>query len=169
MNLKFIKSQNLGSLLMKSSQSNFDLRSPSSFLVRSYITNCYSTKVCLTLGQKYLMINGSIYEGYPFKILFISVLQIMFFVFFQLRKFDWPWGQKYIKDTGWLMDQFFFHICFANHGLCVFLITKVWLTLRTKIYDDWWINLFSYLFCKSCFFQLEKFARPWWQKCMISL
>ena len=54
------------------------------------------------------MINGSIYEGHPFKIIFISVLQIMFFVFFQLRKFDWPWGQKYIKDTGWLMDQFIF-------------------------------------------------------------
>ena len=34
MNLEFIKPQNLGSLLMKSSQSNFNLRSPSSFLVR---------------------------------------------------------------------------------------------------------------------------------------
>ena len=37
MNLEFIKPQNLGSLLMKSSQSNFDLRSPSSYLVRSYL------------------------------------------------------------------------------------------------------------------------------------
>jgi hypothetical protein len=35
MNLEFTKPQNLGSLLRKSSQSNFDLRSPSSFLVRS--------------------------------------------------------------------------------------------------------------------------------------
>ena len=37
MNLEFIKPQNLGSLLMKSSQSNFDLRSPGSYLVRSYL------------------------------------------------------------------------------------------------------------------------------------
>ena len=37
MNLEFIKPQNLGSLLMKSSQSNFDLLSPSSYLVRSYL------------------------------------------------------------------------------------------------------------------------------------
>ena len=37
MNLKFIKPQNLGSLLMKSSQSNFDLRSPGSYFVRSYL------------------------------------------------------------------------------------------------------------------------------------
>ena len=37
MNLEFIKPQNLGSLLMKSSQSNFNLRSPGSYLVRSYL------------------------------------------------------------------------------------------------------------------------------------
>ena len=37
MNLEFTKPQNLGSLLMKSSQSNFDLRSPGSYLVRSYL------------------------------------------------------------------------------------------------------------------------------------
>ena len=37
MNLKFIKPQNLGSLLMKSSQSNSNLRSPGSYLVRSYL------------------------------------------------------------------------------------------------------------------------------------
>ena len=37
MNLEFTKPQNLGSLLMKSSQSNFNLRSPGSYLVRSYL------------------------------------------------------------------------------------------------------------------------------------
>ena len=37
MNLEFIKPQNLGSLLMKLSQSNFNLRSPDSYLVRSYL------------------------------------------------------------------------------------------------------------------------------------
>ena len=37
MNLEFIKPQNLGSLLMKSSQSNFNLRSPGSYLVCSYL------------------------------------------------------------------------------------------------------------------------------------
>ena len=36
MNLEFIKSQNLDSLLMKSSQSNFDLRSPSSTFNNDY-------------------------------------------------------------------------------------------------------------------------------------
>ena len=37
MNLEFLKPQNLGSLLMKSSQSNFNLRSPSSYLACSYL------------------------------------------------------------------------------------------------------------------------------------
>ena len=37
MNLEFIKPQNLNSLLMKSSQSNFNLRLPGSYLVRSYL------------------------------------------------------------------------------------------------------------------------------------
>ena len=34
---RIIKSQNVGSLLMKSNQSDFNLRSPSSYLVRSYL------------------------------------------------------------------------------------------------------------------------------------
>ena len=37
MNLEFIKPQNLGSLLMKSRHSNFNLTSPGSHLVRSYL------------------------------------------------------------------------------------------------------------------------------------
>ena len=37
MNLEFTKPQNLGSLLMKSSQSNFNLQLPSSYLARSYL------------------------------------------------------------------------------------------------------------------------------------
>ena len=37
MNLDLIKPQNLGCLLLKLSQSNFDLRSPGSYLVRSYL------------------------------------------------------------------------------------------------------------------------------------
>ena len=44
MNLEFIKPQNLGSLLMKSSQSNFNLRSPGSYLVRSYLITTVHTK-----------------------------------------------------------------------------------------------------------------------------
>ena len=42
MNLEFIKPQNLGSFLMKSSQSNFNLRSPGSYLVRSYLITIVS-------------------------------------------------------------------------------------------------------------------------------
>ena len=59
MNLEFIKPQNLGSLLMKSSQSNFNLRSPSSYLVRSYlittvnsVNNHQMNKICKSLGKK---------------------------------------------------------------------------------------------------------------------
>ena len=37
MNLEFIKPQILGSLLIKSSQSNFNLRSPGPYLLRSYL------------------------------------------------------------------------------------------------------------------------------------
>ena len=43
MNLELIKPQNLGSLLMKSSQSNFNLRSPGSYLVRSYLITTVKT------------------------------------------------------------------------------------------------------------------------------
>ena len=47
MNLEFTKPQNLGSLLIKLSQSNFNLRSPGSYLVRSYlITTVSSQFVC---------------------------------------------------------------------------------------------------------------------------
>ena len=47
MNLELIKPQNLGSLLMKSNQSNFNLRSPGSYLVRSYlITTVKSPEKC---------------------------------------------------------------------------------------------------------------------------
>ena len=41
-----IKPQKLGSLLMKSSQSNFNLRSPSSYLARSYLI---ATVTCIIL------------------------------------------------------------------------------------------------------------------------
>ena len=44
MNLEFIKPQNFGSLLMKSSQSNFNLRSPGSHLVRSYLITTVKAK-----------------------------------------------------------------------------------------------------------------------------
>ena len=37
MNLEFIKPQYLGCLLMKLSQSNFNLRSPDCYLVHSYL------------------------------------------------------------------------------------------------------------------------------------
>ena len=43
MNLEFIKPQNLGSLLMKSSQSNSNLQSPGSYLVRSYLITTVRT------------------------------------------------------------------------------------------------------------------------------
>ena len=36
-NVEFIKPQNLGPLLMKSSQTNYNLRSPDAYLVRSYV------------------------------------------------------------------------------------------------------------------------------------
>ena len=46
MNLEFTEPQNLGTLLMKSSQSNSNLRSPSSCLARSYlIATVYEPRV----------------------------------------------------------------------------------------------------------------------------
>ena len=50
-----IKPQNLGSLLMKSSQSNFNLRLPSSYLSRSYLiaTECINVIIgCPKNGKK---------------------------------------------------------------------------------------------------------------------
>ena len=45
MNLEFTKPQNLGSLLMKSSQSNLNLQLPGSYLVRScLITTVHTDK-----------------------------------------------------------------------------------------------------------------------------
>ena len=43
MNLEFTKPQNLGSLLMKSSQSNFNLQLPGSYSVRSYLITTVRT------------------------------------------------------------------------------------------------------------------------------
>ena len=48
MNLEFTKPQNLGYLLMKSSQSNFNLRSPGSYLVRSYLITTVP-KICIIM------------------------------------------------------------------------------------------------------------------------
>ena len=69
MNLEFIKPQNIESLLMKSSQSNFDLRLPSSLLSNYYCTSsfrwtrsyyiymctsyCIYTKLIFTVFYKY--------------------------------------------------------------------------------------------------------------------
>ena len=44
MNLEFIKPQNLGPLSMKSGQSNFNLRSPGSYLVCSYLITTVQSK-----------------------------------------------------------------------------------------------------------------------------
>ena len=57
MNSEFIKPQNLGSLLMKSSQSNFNLRLPDSYLVRSYLittvpTNCDDSLILRVVETK---------------------------------------------------------------------------------------------------------------------
>ena len=41
--LELIRTQNLGSLLMKLSQSNFNLRSPNCYLVRSYLIATVTT------------------------------------------------------------------------------------------------------------------------------
>ena len=56
MNFKFTpehdqakKPQKSGPWLMKSSQSNFNLRLPGSYLARSYLTNCY----CKTTIERY--------------------------------------------------------------------------------------------------------------------
>jgi len=58
MNLEFIKPQNLGSLLMKSTQSNFNLRLPGSYLVRSYLITTVS-KECLLAKEVFTPIfNG---------------------------------------------------------------------------------------------------------------
>ena len=45
MNLDFIKPQNLGSLVMKSSQFDFNLRLPGSYLVHSYLITTVSKKL----------------------------------------------------------------------------------------------------------------------------
>ena len=47
MNLEFLKTQNLGSLLMRSSQSNFNLRSPSSQLSNYYC----NLKICPSISD----------------------------------------------------------------------------------------------------------------------
>ena len=52
MNLEFIEPQNLGFLLIKSSQSNFSLRSPGSYLVCIYTTvTCPHEEVSTNWGK----------------------------------------------------------------------------------------------------------------------
>ena len=58
MNLEFVKPQNLGCLLMKSSQSNFNLRSPGSYLARGYLITtviCQKMAVFEKLNDQLLM------------------------------------------------------------------------------------------------------------------
>ena len=59
MNLEFIKPQNLGSLLMKSSQSNFNLRSPGSYLIRTYLITTVRKINCGKYIGKYFVRNFS--------------------------------------------------------------------------------------------------------------
>ena len=71
MNLGFIKPQNLGSLLMKSSQSNFDLWSPSSYELRSYLIttvqfNIVSSFIGLVLNAVELRMAAQMIECYQF-------------------------------------------------------------------------------------------------------
>ena len=52
MNLDFTKPQNLGSLLMKSSQSNCNLGSPGSYLVCSYLITTVTTSLIELLSNE---------------------------------------------------------------------------------------------------------------------
>ena len=83
MNLELIKSQNLGSLLMKSSQSNFDLRSPSSYLARSYLIATVSLEKSMVSFDLKISINSISLGLYPLQFLnapvpltFICILQL---------------------------------------------------------------------------------------------
>ena len=51
-----IRTQNLGSLLMKLSQSNFNLRSPDCYLVRSYLIATVHENVRKKQGSKNLLL-----------------------------------------------------------------------------------------------------------------
>ena len=51
--IRIIKPQNLGSLLMKSRQSNFNLRSPSSYLACSYLIATVKAKLCWALSTNF--------------------------------------------------------------------------------------------------------------------
>ena len=86
MNLKFIKPQNLGSLLMKPSQSNFDLRSPGSCLVCSYlITTVQKIPLGSDLGNTwhFWQIYETNYEG-----IFVFTLWLYTLVWMMI---EWMW------------------------------------------------------------------------------
>ena len=79
MNLEFIKPQNLGSFLMKSSQSNFNLRSPGSYLVRSYLIT--------TVIIIYVKAFHTIKEGCNNYIFELNLMSVFFFLNLQYIKF----------------------------------------------------------------------------------
>ena len=103
MNLEFIKPQNLGSLLMKSSQSNFDLRSPSSQLSNYYCAFAYDSLQSKIIKKVYTaMISHIFAQPYTFQMTFnkqrfrnnISTasnsfkLQLMIFLNFNRLSYD---------------------------------------------------------------------------------
>ena len=62
MNIEIIKSQNLGSLLMKSSQSNFNLQGPGSYLAHSYLITTVRASLA-SFGNFLLHQNSSLFLG----------------------------------------------------------------------------------------------------------
>ena len=76
MNLECIKPQNLSSLLMKSRQSNFDLRSPSSYLARSYLIATVTIRIVLYHAFGYCYRHFVPYVGkYRIKF-FLNILKV---------------------------------------------------------------------------------------------
>ena len=69
-----IKPQNLGLWLMKSSQSNFNLRLPSSYLARSYLIATVSImKKCLIILGQNIEFRAIVLTSVSAKVLFVKL------------------------------------------------------------------------------------------------
>jgi len=84
MNLEFINPQNLGSYLMKSSQSSFNLQSPGSYLVHSYLITTCHIHIVLRINP----IDDYLYTNFHLQFHFFKVTKQNHTFFLDVRAFN---------------------------------------------------------------------------------
>ena len=85
MSLEFIIPQNLGSFLMKFSRSNFNLRSPCSYLVRSYLITTVYCGIHCNVFQIFVYSTLVLYITPDALSFVVNTVVIQYFVYYEIK------------------------------------------------------------------------------------